>query len=685
MADYSGNTTGNITAVDGDTFGSSGQLNIKNTHIVTIAAGATVISYQAIAVEAGGTLTVNPGATIKVADYKALPYVSGTFNCVGTKEAPITFRANTVDATTSTWSGFCIVSADNAVVNIDYTIVQNCSNVCYFGGNYTGVTFNVNRLWLKCLQYGFNDNAAWAGSSLITNVICENSGEMRVGYGTATASRTLDTAYFIGCMAQVQPTIGTNIVNNLVSVKNSSNAINLTNGATSTTFSDCYFGSVGNQNAISVGASSNTSTVQRSVFYKPFRGVMNNQASSVTTFAYNDLVECPSNAFYTNNSTAALNSSYDYVVGCNKKPLDLVDTGSPGTQSWQQAGAITRTNQATTPNKPLTIDNIAVGTPTTSGVTITFDSAAGATGYRRKGIGFVKYGTISGTYNMSTAPNFSVVDLAKYWTTWDTSYVFNTTGHSVTLNNLESGTTYFAVPCFVDPLGLVATGAEQTFTTVDDELTRNTDPGANNVIKDVSYKIANVSKTGTFDEAGRNVDPGESNVKDTTTYKILNVDRIGTYVAACDYPLIGNVRYGVVFDSGARTGNMTLPSESQTKSGVSYGALGEEYTGNVTLPLESNVKLNIQYGSSGLEFKGTLDNTYSSALQAEVDLLRTQLLDLQSDISTREKKSDVNTLNTVLSSSFNTIVIKLTDLEECVRELQSDLIDARQLLITHTH
>ena len=75
----------------------------------------------------------------------------------------------------------------------------------------------------------------------------------------------------------------------------------------------------------------------------------------------------------------------------------------------------------------------------------------------------------------------------------------------------------------------------------------------------------------------------------------------------------------------------------------------------------------------------------SQTIQEQIDELRTQLENVQTSVALRALKSDVNTLNTLLSSSFNTIVIKLTDLEECVRELQGDLIDARHLLITHTH
>jgi hypothetical protein len=51
---------------------------------------------------------------------------------------------------------------------------------------------------------------------------------------------------------------------------------------------------------------------------------------------------------------------------------------------------------------------------------------------------------------------------------------------------------------------------------------------AANLLKDV----VNGTVTGTFDEAARNTDPGEANVKSGETYKIQNVSKTGTYSAA---------------------------------------------------------------------------------------------------------------------------------------------------------
>lgn len=127
----------------------------------------------------------------------------------------------------------------------------------------------------------------------------------------------------------------------------------------------------------------------------------------------------------------------------------------------------------------------------------------------------------------------------------------------------------------------------------------STDPGESNVIKDVTYKIESVDKTGTFDEAVRNTDPGESNVEDGVTYKIQNVDKEGNLEipvqtdvrdgigfgsngtekeGSLDLPSVQDVEEGVIFDNITRTGVFVVPSEANVKDGIAYG-YNEEFTG----------------------------------------------------------------------------------------------------------
>ena len=74
-----------------------------------------------------------------------------------------------------------------------------------------------------------------------------------------------------------------------------------------------------------------------------------------------------------------------------------------------------------------------------------------------------------------------------------------------------------------------------------------------------------------------------------------------------------------------------------------------------------------------------------ASLQEQIDDLTRQLANVQSDIADRAKRTDVNTINTEISAEQLELDTKLADLEECLRELLSSLIDAREELRTHTH
>lgn len=53
---------------------------------------------------------------------------------------------------------------------------------------------------------------------------------------------------------------------------------------------------------------------------------------------------------------------------------------------------------------------------------------------------------------------------------------------------------------------------------------------------------------------------------------------------SCDYPVVGNVRDGISYDSGNLVGTLEIPDESDVRRGVQYGADGTEYTGTLYVP-----------------------------------------------------------------------------------------------------
>jgi hypothetical protein len=74
-----------------------------------------------------------------------------------------------------------------------------------------------------------------------------------------------------------------------------------------------------------------------------------------------------------------------------------------------------------------------------------------------------------------------------------------------------------------------------------------------------------------------------------------------------------------------------------------------------------------------------------ASLQEQIDDLNRQLANLQDDISQRAKRTTVNTINVEVSEEQLALDTKLADLEGCLRELLSGLIDAREELRTHSH
>ena len=106
-------------------------------------------------------------------------------------------------------------------------------------------------------------------------------------------------------------------------------------------------------------------------------------------------------------------------------------------------------------------------------------------------------------------------------------------------DNVRSATAYKANSltnnktgsCAVPAAGNVLAGVAVDATTgTFDESARNTDPGVANVADGVTYKIQNVSKTGTYDPGGAvYTDPGVANVKDGVSYTFNDLPKVGTY------------------------------------------------------------------------------------------------------------------------------------------------------------
>lgn len=162
---------------------------------------------------------------------------------------------------------------------------------------------------------------------------------------------------------------------------------------------------------------------------------------------------------------------------------------------------------------------------------------------RQIGLPFVKYGTSSGNYTMSTyVPKPEV--WGEIYTGIQTTYdghvcAWKFRGHSVTINGLRPSTTYYFKACAFNPMGeLIDLPVESSFNTaIETDFT----------------------------------DPGITNVRLGTTYNINSPtpNRTGTL----DLPSINNVELGVAFDGATKVGNVRLPAVGNVLNGVVYGSL----------------------------------------------------------------------------------------------------------------
>ncbi len=150
------------------------------------------------------------------------------------------------------------------------------------------------------------------------------------------------------------------------------------------------------------------------------------------------------------------------------------------------------------------------------------------------------------------------------------------------VGNVEAGITYgaggaefagtFAVPAQGDVefgVGYGAGGVEFTGTFVA--------PAVGDVEFGVGFGAGGGEFVGTF------VVPVVGNVAAGVGYGAGGVEFIGT-LAACDYPAVGDVDAGVIYNWGMSVGTLVVPPEADVELGVGYGAGGVEFVGDLECP-----------------------------------------------------------------------------------------------------
>jgi len=403
------------------------------------------------------------------------------------------------------------------------------------------------------------------------------------------------------------------------------------------TIQDCYhYGTAANDGAIIVGNSSGTGTSNyelrrnvidgsRSVFGSGTGGV------GILASAFNDWVTkkwAGFQAIAITNSTSygTSTSDNDYMAGTNAANKDNIDTSASTTSSAvpHQYSVLTasRTNPKSSRNRPLTCDNVVVGTPTDKQVVITYDCANGVVS--GQGSSTVTTDSASGQKVLSTTTTtgFEVGELIEigYGTArYETGRIASiSAGTSLTLeSNLSFSHTsaqadtikkqlrHFGLP-FVrygtssgsynmetecpqdeESWGLIFTGWRTTYNGLalawkrlgHSVTLQNLYPATTYYIQACAYNPLGevmVSSETSFTTAADTLysDPGVANVRLATTYSFNgSSNRTGT----ARIPAIANVKIGYAYDSSdSLTGTYdgsdryTDPLEANVKSGVTY-------------------------------------------------------------------------------------------------------------------
>jgi len=405
--------------------------------------------------------------------------------------------------------------------------------------------------------------SSWKGDTVFSNILLKDcGGNVTLSFPSSEASTSSVT--FKNCWVENVSGVHlfaangstTQVLDSCVHIDYNNNQFIYAVSGKTQEIRDSYFTSAPGASGIIIGqASASNAGIQKLTrnYIKGCNrpGLFASDSTGTFTSSFNSYIASISGTYQVWNIGGAgyedvMTSDYDYIVGFAGAVIGNVDTSNAttSTETPAQYSELTsaRTNAQSSQVKPLTTDNIVEGTPTSSQITITFDStnagiysttvdadsASGGTtlnvtattgfevgetieiGYgtareetgviasisagvsltltanltythtsaqgdavakclRNKIIPFIAYGVTTGVYDMqSTVPPRE--QFGKIWTSQITEYngnavSFDVTGHSVTLDNLEGGTTYYYKCCGYLPDGTLIEGTEGDFTT----------------------------------------------------------------------------------------------------------------------------------------------------------------------------------------------------------------------------
>ena len=422
-------------------------------------------------------------------------------------------------------------------------------------------------------------------------------------------------------------------------------------------------------------------------------------------------------------NSAEITSDSDFMSGHNLADLLNVDTTqltSSNSVPPQYSGlTAARTRAKSTKNFLLSLDNVVVGTPTSTGVTILFDCAnshAGTTvnvtsnaeqttlnvadtsDFQVNGIVEIAYGTVRQEFGEIASINAGVSLVLK-----SNLLYTHTAGQADTvkkqLRNLglpfikygySSGNYLNSTP--VPPRekwGAIFVDFETNFNGVEFAWKKyghsidlsDLEPGTTYYATIYAYTpLGDLMSSSeiTFTTAPQTAftDPTPANVRSGISYVFNNVTQTGVL----NLPAIGDVRFGITYDNSTKTGILNLPIIGDVRIGVTYDNATK--TGVLNIPVIGDVRFGITYDNdtkigvldlpsiynvlAGILFdNGTKTGAFAvPSIEDTYDYFTASGRNLDTSVSTRASQSSVDTIKEDTETIISTLSTLIADIWE---------------------
>lgn len=287
--------------------------------------------------------------------------------------------------------------------------------------------------------------------------------------------------------------------------------------------------------------------------------------------------------------------------------FDLKDAFSVGTHGniYRYAAATPATVNSYRFNNNIVYRAAKIINNTSSGVLTIASSPLVKNNWIQSTVNIANYNSSGGDINTESDPLFyDSANLDYRLEPTSTAAVGNNSlGSTMGANELETPTTFFSDP----GVGNVNSGTTYKYNQRTGTNRTGTLSAGLPALNVDNVKIGvdrGDGQTGTYDGSDRWTDPGEVNVRNGTAYKVNSTSNNKT--GTLDLPTEANTKIGVTYDGASKTGTYdgsdryTDPGIANVRSGTAYksNSTSNNRTGTLDLPAESDVREDVDYDNN---------------------------------------------------------------------------------------